>query len=383
MQETVRIASPDQIDLEFDLAGSGSRFAAYLIDMVFMVVLVLGLVLLIITFIGVTTLVAFNPAAHVGEVVSSWAMAIIVIMVFLIQWGYFVFSESLMRGQTPGKKALGIRVLRDNGLPITFRQAVLRNLVRAADMLPPPSYLLAGIVSHFDRHGRRLGDMVAGTIVVREQFAFDVMPSTQHDWGATWMTRLEHGHSGPVVLPHGTVDAEHVGLIEQFMQRRQALPWDRRRELAGQILNPLLPLLDASWRPETTDPEALLGQMLQQARDTVKASARRPERGADEQTKQDQWQAFQHQAQRLLNGRRRLLRTISAEALRDFMTAYRRVTTDLARGRSLGADTPTLVRLNRLVVMGHNVLYGYVSASSRIQPGHWLNVVPRLVRAYR
>jgi len=125
-------------------------------------------------------------------------------------------------------------------LSIGFREAALRNLLRVADMLPPPCYILGGLVAHFDRHGRRLGDMVAGTFVVIEKFA----RAGRSTSGAAWATRIEKGRSRQALtLPHGTVSAQQIGLIEQFLARRHQLTQERRDELVWQITEPLLPFL--------------------------------------------------------------------------------------------------------------------------------------------
>ncbi|MEE9149272.1 MAG: stage II sporulation protein M, partial [Candidatus Tectomicrobia bacterium] len=381
MEETVTIATPDHVDLEFDLAGLGSRFAAYVIDMLCLSALALLLIIVAIVGLGLGNLGALLRAAPGGEQwVAPWAIAIVTIMFLLLQWGYFLFFERLMRGRTPGKKALGIRVLRDDGLPITLREAALRNLVRAADMLPPPSYLLAGVVMHIDRQGRRLGDMVAGTLVVRERFVDKTETAADTNWGATWMTRLEHGQSGHLTLPGGTINAAQLGLIEQFLQRQKTLSPTRRTELAQQILAALEPMLGAEWQPQSDRPEEILRHILAMARDATATSGRSAGNTGDGEEKRRHWQQFRRTAQQLLHGGQRALRSLTAEELRTFVSDYRRITVDLARARSLGAEPQTLTELNRLVVMGHNVLYGY---RRRPSIGHWrvwFTGFPRAVR---
>jgi len=376
MQETLTIATPDHVDLEFDLAGLGSRFAAHVLDMLCLFGLFLGLVVVL----GITGLLVWQVPVAQESWVASWAIAALIVLFFLLQWGYFVGFEGLMQGQTPGKRWLGIRVLRDNGLPITWREAALRNVVRAADMLPPPSYLLAGVVMHLDRHGRRLGDMVAGTVVVRERYASTTDTPAYTGWGATWMTRLERGRSSSLTLPHGQLSAAQLGLVEQFMQRRHTLPPTRRHELARQIVTPLLPLLGEERPPAANDPEALLLTILAVARNATDTAADGADRRSGGAEKRRHWQQFLETTQGLLRGRRRALQALTPEALRAFITDYRRITADLARGRSLGADTPTLAELNRLVILGHNVLYGYLRPKAIGNPRIWYSRFPRAVR---
>src|SRR5688572_27904979 len=165
MEERVHISTPDHVSLEFELAGPGSRFSAYVIDFIFNVLLIIAIVL---TAYLTGALVALRSLAAGAS--DSWLWALVVLIIFLINWGYYVFFEEVGKGSTPGKKRMGIRVIRQDGLQIGLREAALRNLVRAADMLPPPSYTRGGLVMHIEPHGLRLLVMAAGTYVVVEQF---------------------------------------------------------------------------------------------------------------------------------------------------------------------------------------------------------------------
>jgi uncharacterized RDD family membrane protein YckC len=241
MEERVFISTPDHVGLEFELAGPGSRFSAYVIDFIFNVLLVV--VILVVAFLagGLLALRSFvSSSQDTSSWGASWILAFLVLIIFLINWGYYVFFEGLWQGSTPGKKRVGIRVIRQDGLPIGFREAALRNLVRAADMLPPPCYLLGGIVMYFDPLGRRLGDMLAGTYVVVEKFAL----ADQGASGAAWATRVEQGRSRQALtLPRGMISAQQIGLIEQFLARRHELSQERRELLVWQIAEPLLSML--------------------------------------------------------------------------------------------------------------------------------------------
>jgi len=240
MDESVFISTPDHVSLEFELAGPGSRFSAYLLDFLFSVLIMIALI--VITFLsgaaGLRSL--FNLFRGDTSWIASWGTALVILLLFAIHWGYYVFFEALWHGSTPGKKRLGIRVIRQDGLPIGFREAALRNLLRVADMLPPPCYILGGLVAHFDAQGRRLGDMVAGTYVVMERFEL----ANRSASGAAWATRIEKGRSRQAVtLPRGTISAQQIGLIEQFLARRHQLTPERRDLLVWQIAEPLLPFL--------------------------------------------------------------------------------------------------------------------------------------------
>jgi len=240
MDERIHIATPDHVSLEFELAGPGSRFSAYVIDFLCNVSLIIAIILLGYLSGGLIALRWLAQSSR-GNASVSWLLAVAILIIFLINWGYYVFFEGLGKGSTPGKKRMGIRVIRQDGLPIGLREAALRNLVRAADMLPPPSYILGGLVMHFDAQGRRLGDMVAGTYVVVENFEL----AAQGASGAAWVKRVEQGRSRQgLTLPRGTISAQQLGLIEQFLARSRELSEERRSQLVWQITEPLLPFLD-------------------------------------------------------------------------------------------------------------------------------------------
>jgi len=240
MDESVFISTPDHVTLEFELAGPGSRFSAYIIDFVFSVVLIVVIVLALYAGGALVTLRSLVGAARGSSWGASWIMALVVLIIFLINWGYYVLFEGLSKGSTPGKKRVGIRVIRQDGFPIRLREAALRNLVGAADMLPPPSYILGGLVMHFDPQGRRLGDMLAGTYVVVEKFDL----AAQGASGAAWASRVEQGRSRQALtLPRGTISPQQIGLIERFLARRHELSEERRAQLVWQIAEPLLPML--------------------------------------------------------------------------------------------------------------------------------------------
>jgi len=139
----------------FALAGPGSRALAWILDLWVM-----------------TALWAAGAAlaASLGVLFGGVAMALYFVIAFLVQWGYGAFFEWRWAGQTVGKRVVGLRVLSAEGTRISFMQSVVRNLVRVVDLLPL-AYLAGGATALLDRHGRRLGDIAAGTVVVRERRA--------------------------------------------------------------------------------------------------------------------------------------------------------------------------------------------------------------------
>ncbi len=150
------VATPELVTFGYQLAGPGSRFLAQLIDFPIQVA-----VLLLAVFAGVSL------GALAGDN-GGIAIAAAVILGFIVIWGYYPVSEAVWSGKTIGKFAFGLRVVGDQGEPIQVSQAVIRNLVRIVDFLP--FFYGIGIIALFwNGRGKRLGDLAAGTVVVRER----------------------------------------------------------------------------------------------------------------------------------------------------------------------------------------------------------------------
>src|SRR4051812_12808227 len=155
------IETPEHVDVQFELAGVGSRLAAGLLD-------------LLLLFFGLLAL-WIGGGAIIGSLVSSptmvrsWLSAGLIILTFCLMWGYFTLFEALNGGRTPGKQALGIRVVMDTGHAVTPGAAVVRNLVRFVDSLFPMPVVPAVLSIFLNSSNKRPGDMAAGTIVVRDR----------------------------------------------------------------------------------------------------------------------------------------------------------------------------------------------------------------------
>ncbi|SCG84155.1 RDD domain-containing protein [Proteiniborus sp. DW1] len=154
--KTIKITTPENIEVEYTLAALGSRTAATGIDTLLQLVLI-GIVVLIVAFMGLTP-------AEIYEEYKSWAIAISLILIFIINYGYFIIFEMTMNGGTPGKRIFGLRTIRNNGQPIAFKHSVIRNLLRILDV-----YGLGVILIFFTKLNKRLGDYLASTIVVIEE----------------------------------------------------------------------------------------------------------------------------------------------------------------------------------------------------------------------
>jgi uncharacterized RDD family membrane protein YckC len=214
VRDTYRIRTPENVTFELELAGLASRGMAWVIDM-----LVMGALILFST-------VALMLAS---TVLGDLAIAAQILTMFLIVWWYSASLEWWWRGQTIGKRVVGLRTLQEDGLPITFLQAVVRNLVRIVDLLPL-AYLVGATGALLDRHGRRLGDLAAGTIVVRERRApppSAVVPRTER-----YNTFIEDPAVAHAIR---RITAPERDAMVALGLRREALPLPLRRRLFARM----------------------------------------------------------------------------------------------------------------------------------------------------
>jgi uncharacterized RDD family membrane protein YckC len=214
--EKLTIDTPEQIALELPLAGIGSRFLALAFDSLiqFIVVVLIFIITALTSWTGVFSSV----------VPAFLAPILIVLMPFLIYWGYFTFFEIVWNGQTPGKRHASIRVIKESGRPITAIEAIGRNLMRAVDFLP--FFYGAGIMCMMlNKQNKRLGDYVAGTVVVHEKEIGAVAPN----WG-------DGSATGRAITAEVTkVTADELVLIETYLGRRYDLEPSVRYNSARQI----------------------------------------------------------------------------------------------------------------------------------------------------
>jgi len=215
--DQLHIHTPEQIALELPLAGIGSRFLGLAIDTLLQIVLYL-LGILAFAWIGIAGL-----ARYIEWLPPSWLTAAIILFVFCVYWGYFAIFEILWKGQTPGKRLAKIRVIKESGRPINAYEAVARNLMRAIDVLP--TMYGAGIICMMlNSQNRRIGDFVAGTVVVHDQRTEEVRPD--------WNTAAEAAAVNPQLA---LLTADDLVLIETYLQRRFQLERTVRDSAAFQI----------------------------------------------------------------------------------------------------------------------------------------------------
>ena len=245
MERTLEIRTGESIGIRYELAGLGSRFLAVGVDFAIQVGITLAIVLLLL-------LLSFPLASATGSIVigrgaTKSAQAILgaigIFAVFLIFFGYFMIFELWWSGRTPGKRALGIRVVRDAGFPIDPGAAVIRNLIRVLEF-GFGFYALSALSALVSRQNKRLGDLAAGTIVVRDR----------RDDASTLATYL--GREAPA--DDGLSSAER-DLVERYVTRRAMLEPAARTRLAAQIAERLRPKLRASFDHLSDD--ELLGHL--------------------------------------------------------------------------------------------------------------------------
>lgn len=328
----LEIETPEHVQIEYELAGIGSRFSAAFTDQLIIGVWAIAVAVVL----SMAEPLLGRSAIVVG--IAIWGVGSL---------GYFTLFEAFRHGQTPGKRRLGIRVVRETGHPVTFGAAFTRNLLRLADFFPPP-YLTGLLLVLFHPKSRRLGDLVAGTVVVRDR------PDPVPEPAVRAPSRLQEAPG--VALAGPALEDKEWQLLAAFHERAHALEPEVRARIESQLVGrfavrfPVRPerdaaFLDSLYRTETARRAGALGAVRQgrggAARRLVDAHATR-------------WSEFERLAARTAT---QGLDVLAAAELPDFAARYREVAADLARARTYHADAATRARLERLAAAGHNQLY--------------------------
>ncbi len=200
------IETPEHLALEIELAGPGSRVAAAACD---------AAILFAVLFLLSVGLSVLSPRTGMQSAWGTLVAVLVVLVLFFVTWGYFLLFEALNDGRTPGKRLLGIRVVMDTGHRVTFSAAAVRNLVRVVDAQPLVSYLVGLGFVLFHPQNKRLGDIVAGTVVVRDR-PEDVRLGRRGD-AADAATGRAPFDAGPPELSD-----EEFRLLDQFLERLDA-----------------------------------------------------------------------------------------------------------------------------------------------------------------
>src|SRR6476469_9714907 len=254
--ETLVIETPERVPLHFALASIGNRFLACAIDHTIQLLAVL--------LDAISGLIIANATSWENQLASApkWVLAAMILTVFLVFTGYFAFFEWIWSGQTPGKRWMKLRVLREDGRPITFWEASVQNLIRTLDMMPVPFYSI-GLISVFvTNRDQRVGDMVAGTVVVREREA-EAPPFAQVFASPVSDPALRRSFK-PVPFTanlHSLTDSE-IQVVETFLRRRWDLPEVTRQWMAWRVSLPILYKIRPAYDVETFTYEGFLEELL-------------------------------------------------------------------------------------------------------------------------
>jgi uncharacterized RDD family membrane protein YckC len=239
LRDQLSIETPELVGIEFPLAGIGSRCIALLVDSV-----VQGFSFVVFLVVAILIFSALPRPAAVPHRIqpadpAKWAIALMILIPFLLQWGYFALFEAFWNGQTPGKRMLRLRVIQQSGRPIGLFESMGRNLIRIIDMLPG-FYLVGAVCIFATRRQQRLGDMVAGTLVVH---SVPTETSTLSAGTRTFTAASLEPPPQPVLRTTLELPADGVArlsradlqLMENFLARRLDLPLAVRASLAERL----------------------------------------------------------------------------------------------------------------------------------------------------
>jgi uncharacterized RDD family membrane protein YckC len=243
--DKLSIDTPEQIALELPLAGIGSRSLAITIDSVIQIV------------IYIIVLIAVGlPLSLMGGFFKDIQTILLVLLLFFFFWGYFAFFEIIWNGQTPGKRLVRIRIIKESGRPITAIEAIARNLVRVVDFFPG-IYAVGLICMFLNKRNKRLGDFIAGTIAVHDKAIEKV--------SAIWNPGSVTTAANPQAVK---ISSEELVLIEAFLNRRTELNPQVRKQTAAQIASLIQNKLGTEREPGQSD-ESFLAAVARQVRDAA------------------------------------------------------------------------------------------------------------------
>jgi uncharacterized RDD family membrane protein YckC len=262
--------SPEGVRLELAVAGPAPRMFAYGIDWLIVILLLVLLLVSLFTSLPLGALLDKWVKALLHEAsaatreqrpdpeligrVAGVMIALFVLAQFVVETGYFIFCEMVTGGRSPGKALVGLRVVRRDGMPLDFRSSVVRNVMRIVDMLPA-NYLVGLVAMLLSDSGERLGDHVAGTVVVRldrPEAAAEIQ--TPERPAAFSLTRQQLARIGP----------RELQLIRTTLRRMASLPEARRRPLLEEVAETVRARLEIAEFP-SPDKAAFLEDVLAMA----------------------------------------------------------------------------------------------------------------------
>ncbi len=351
----IAVDTPEHVRLNYALADLGARAAALAIDLGAMAAggLLLGL--------------GLRYGALLDDLLAAVGTTLLIFAFFLIQWGYFILFEGIWGGRTPGKRAIGIRVIHAGGEPLSFRGAVLRNLIRVVDLQPAASGLVGAAAILANRRAQRLGDLVAGTIVVHDSGSGEHLAARSDPVG------------GRATRP--VLSTEQFDLLAGYMARRKTLAAGVRPGVAASLAAALAFALRQDGETDNSDADRRLVQLYEEEapRHAARSGGATLQAATMAREQRESWARYADLVER---GNRRGLDSLSEEEVRSFGALYRALTADLARARTYGASPGLLGTIQRWAGSGHNLLYRSRGRAA-VSLGHWVRrEFPRSVRRY-
>lgn len=264
-EETLIIETPERVPLEFALASIGNRFLAVAIDHFIQFLSIFLVAWFFLSIAGYTTSDVTDRPDQLFSEAPKWLIALLIIILFLIFSAYFIAFEWLWNGQTPGKRLMKLRVIRDDGRPLTLWEAIARNLLRIADAIPGfiiPVYSVGLIVIFLSRRDQRVGDFFAGTVVIRERT--DEAPTFDETFSNPIrdmaFTRVQP--SAELQANVAALTEREIEVVESFLRRRWDLTERQRLWMAWRIALPIMYKLKPAYNLETFTYEGFLEEIL-------------------------------------------------------------------------------------------------------------------------
>lgn len=264
--DQLTIDTPEQVSIRFPVSGLGSRFLALLADSVVQGIAYLVLILILMLVASSAPKTTGGGFARGGE---KWLFAGLIILHFVMYWGYFTLFETFWNGQTPGKKLCKIRVIQQSGRQITFFEAMTRNLLRAVDMLPG-LYLAGAVTMLCNRQHQRLGDLAAGTLVVHERSNDEPVWSTRTITAAAFERAAVESapepylrQPDPELLPADAVarlSAEDLAIIDRFFSRILDMELETRARISERLAAQMSKKMNLAGAGEAAASEAVGGE---------------------------------------------------------------------------------------------------------------------------
>lgn len=264
-EETLIIETPERVPLEFALASIGNRFLAVAIDHFIQYMSIFIVAWIAFSMAGMGTATLSDAADNIFSEMPKWTVALMILAIFLIFSGYFILFEWLWNGQTPGKRLLKLRVIREDGRPITLWEAVTRNLLRIGDAVPGfvvPVYSVGLIAIFLSNRDQRLGDIFAGTVVIRERA--DEAPTFAETFSNpvsdTAFSRVQKRIEFRADINQLT--ESEIEVVESFLRRRWDLTEKQRTWMAWRIALPLMYKLKPNYDMADFSYEGFLEEIL-------------------------------------------------------------------------------------------------------------------------